>query len=126
LLVPGSVISAAVGKGVFREAHHATANSTPQAFQLAVSSLSGTFQPEVGKQFKGASRTRNTPAAGLAGNGTATSPAWGGVSSGFGGARGRSGVGGPSRLGMLADICMVLVWGGSIPAVMWLGSAVGL
>jgi hypothetical protein len=82
--------------------------------------------PKSGKQFKGASRTRNMPAVGLAGNGTATSPAWGGVSSGFGGARGRSGLGGPSRLGMLADICMVLVWGGSIPAVMWLGSAVGL
>lgn len=33
---------------------------------------------------------------------------------------------GPTRMGMLADICMVLVWGGSIPTVMWLGSAVGL
>jgi len=31
-----------------------------------------------------------------------------------------------TRGGMLADICLVVVWGGSIPAVMWLGAAVGL
>jgi hypothetical protein len=28
--------------------------------------------------------------------------------------------------GMLADICLVVVWGSSIPLVMWLGAAVGL
>ncbi|MFA5521649.1 MAG: hypothetical protein WCY98_05425 [Castellaniella sp.] len=37
----------------------------------------------------------------------------------------RSSIASRSRLAMLSDVCLVLAWGASIPALMWLGAAAG-